>query len=241
MSALPSTPPRCEMRSRSSMVAGATRWRRCWLTIAELAERKRYETAARLRDHAAATIDVLWRGQRLRALASIPEMVAAKPDGDRGWHLAVIRRGQLAAGRSRSPRGTANACRRRPQRQRAVDPADGRILDRPAVRVVPAGRRASRETALLTRWLVQPEVRIVRTEAGYCSPLSAAGRWLHWAASARSARHASHQLTEQLATSELLCERTQRASSSSAPPESIASVTRAKPGLPGRDPLGVAG
>ena len=65
--------------------------------IGELADRHRYETAARLRDHASAAIDVLWRGQRLRALASVTELVAARPDGDGGWHLAVIRCGQLAA------------------------------------------------------------------------------------------------------------------------------------------------
>ena len=65
--------------------------------IAELADRNRYETAARLRDHAAAAIDVLWRGQRLRALASVAELVAARPDGNGGWQLAVIRCGQLAA------------------------------------------------------------------------------------------------------------------------------------------------
>ena len=65
--------------------------------ITELADRNRYETAARLRDHAAAAIDVLWRGQRLRALASVAELVAARPDGNGGWHLAVIRCGQLAA------------------------------------------------------------------------------------------------------------------------------------------------
>ena len=44
-----------------------------------------------------AAIDVLWRGQRLRALASVTELVAARPDGNGGWHLAVIRCGQLAA------------------------------------------------------------------------------------------------------------------------------------------------
>ena len=38
--------------------------------ITELANRNRYESAARLRDYAAAAIDVLWRGQRLRALTS---------------------------------------------------------------------------------------------------------------------------------------------------------------------------
>ena len=47
--------------------------------IAELAAAGRYETAARLRDHAAAAIEVLWRGQRLRALAASRELVAARP------------------------------------------------------------------------------------------------------------------------------------------------------------------
>jgi len=209
--------------------------------IAELAERKRYETAARLRDHAAATIDVLWRGQRLRALASIPEMVAAKPDGDRGWHLAVIRRGQLAAA-GVAPRGvppmpvvdalSASAQSILPTAESSTGPPSGWY---------PPDGGLVEETALLTRWLVQPEVRIVRTEAGYCSPLSAAGRWLHWAASARSARHASHQLTEQLATSELLCEPhpTREQLFSSPGVDRLGHASQA--GLPGRDPLGVAG
>ena len=43
--------------------------RRCSPDIAELADCDRYETAARLRDHATTAIEVLWRGQRLRALA----------------------------------------------------------------------------------------------------------------------------------------------------------------------------
>src|SRR5699024_6928113 len=65
--------------------------------IAELAGQNRYESAARLRDHTAAAIEALWRGQRLRALAAVSELVAAAPDGDGGWQLAVIRHGQLAA------------------------------------------------------------------------------------------------------------------------------------------------
>lgn len=53
--------------------------------ITDLADRGRYETAARLRDHATTAIDVLWRGQRLRALADVSELVAARPDGSGGW------------------------------------------------------------------------------------------------------------------------------------------------------------
>ena len=43
--------------------------------ITELAARTRYESAARLRDHAATTIETLWRGQRLRALEADPRLV----------------------------------------------------------------------------------------------------------------------------------------------------------------------
>jgi len=195
--------------------------------IAELSDRHRYETAARLRDHAAATIDVLWRGQRLRALASIPELVAAKPDGDRGWHLAVIRYGQLAAA-GRAPRGVPpmpvvdalSACA-----QSVLPTAE------------PLGGALVEETALLTRWLAQPGVRIVRTESGYCSPLGAAGRWSHWAASARSARLAADQLTD----SELLGEPHPTREQLFGRP-GIDGVGRpGQAGLPGRNPLGVAG
>ncbi|MCV7150712.1 DEDD exonuclease domain-containing protein [Mycobacterium pyrenivorans] len=195
--------------------------------IAELSDRHRYETAARLRDHAAATIDVLWRGQRLRALASIPELVAAKPDGDRGWHLAVIRHGQLAAA-GRAPRGVPpmpvvdalSACA-----QSVLPTAE------------PLGGALVEETALLTRWLAQPGVRIVRTDAGYCSPLGAAGRWSHWAASARSARLAADQLTD----SELLREPHPTREQLFGRP-GIDRVGRpGQAGLPGRNPLGVAG
>ncbi len=202
--------------------------------VAELAERTRYETAARLRDHAAATIDVLWRGQRLRALASISEMVAAKPDGDRGWHLAVIRHGQLAAA-GVAPRGVPP--------MPVVD-----ALSAGAQSVLPTaeplGGALVEEAALLTRWLAQPGVRIVRAEAGYCSPVGAAGRWSQWAASARSARLASEQFTEQVteqSASQLLCEpHPTREQLFGRPGVDRLGRTR-QPGLPGGNPLGVAG
>ena len=134
--------------------------------IADLAERNRYETAARLRDHAAGAIDVLWRGQRLRALAAVTEMVAARPDGDGGWHLAVIRHGQLAAA------GTA---------RRGVPPMP--VIDAICVGAqavlpteAPLGGALVEETALIARWLAQPGVRIVRAEPGWASPVGSAGR-----------------------------------------------------------------
>jgi DNA polymerase III subunit epsilon len=195
--------------------------------IVELAERNRYETAARLRDHAAAAIDVLWRGQRLRALAAVTELVAARPDGDGGWHLAVVRHGRLAAA------GTA---------RRGVPPmpvVDAICVGAQAVlpTEAPLGGALIEETALIARWLTQPGVRIVRSEPGWASPVESAGRWAPWAASARSARAAA----EQSLGSDLLGE-----------PHPTREQLFGRPGvdrvggpdqtrLPGRHPFGVAG
>jgi DNA polymerase-3 subunit epsilon len=153
--------------------------------VEDLAAVGRYETAARLRDHAATAIDALWRGQRLRALTAVDELVAARPDGGGGWQLAVVRRGQLgAAGNARRgvpPMPVVDAIRAGAQ---AILPA-----------AAPLGGALVEETALLARWLAQPGVRIVATDGhtGYATPITAAGRWSEWAAQARSARIAAEQ------------------------------------------------
>ncbi|OBA97401.1 hypothetical protein A5662_16940 [Mycobacteriaceae bacterium 1482268.1] len=151
--------------------------------IEELAGRNRYETAARLRDHAAAAIEVLWRGQRLRALTSVIELVAACPDGTGGWHLAVIRSGQLAAA-GVAPRGVPPM-----PVVDAISAGAQSILADPA----PLGGALVEEVALIVRWLAKPGVRIVRAEPGWASPVGSAGRWAAWAATARSARLAAEQ------------------------------------------------
>jgi DNA polymerase-3 subunit epsilon len=168
--------------------------------IDELSQRDRYETAARLRDHAVTAIDVLWRGQRLRALAAVTEMVAARPDGNGGWQLAVIRHGQLAAAgnalRGVPPMPVIDAICAGAQE---VAPASGRYPQPGEL-----GGALVEETALLARWLAQPGVRIVRADPGYALPLNAAGRWASWSSAARSARLAAEQQVAQW--SQLLCE-----------------------------------
>ncbi len=153
--------------------------------IAELAGRQRYESAARLRDHTVDAVEVLWRGQRLRALAALPELVAAAPDGAGGWQLAVVRHGQLAA--------AGNARHGVPPMPviEAIEAGAQVILPQPA----PLGGALVEETALIARWLTAPGVRIVRTsgEQGWCSPMRSAGPWAEWAAAARSARVAAEQ------------------------------------------------
>jgi DNA polymerase III subunit epsilon len=158
--------------------------------VSTLAERGRYESAARLRDHTAVAIEVLWRGQRLRALATLPELVAAAPDGSGGWQLAVIRYGQLAAAGT-APRGVPPM-----PVVDAISAGAQAILPRAA----PLGGALVEETALIARWLAKPGARIVRTAAGnaadaegWASPLRSAGPWATWAESARSARLAAEQ------------------------------------------------
>jgi DNA polymerase III subunit epsilon len=165
--------------------------------VSLLAEQRHFESAARLRDRTAAAIETLWRGQRLRALAALPELIAAAPDGQGGYHLAVIRYGQLAAA------GTA---------KRGVPPmpvvdaihAGAQAILRGAA---PLGGALVEETALIARWLAAPGVRIVRvsdaSDEGWASPLRSAGAWSAWAALARSARLAGEQATRD---SELLAE-----------------------------------
>ncbi|MCA2243016.1 DEDD exonuclease domain-containing protein [Mycobacterium sp. WUMAC-067] len=166
--------------------------------VAALAERRHFESAARLRDRTAAAVATLWRGQRLRALAALPELVAAAPDGQGGYHLAVIRHGQLAA--------AGNARRGVPPMPvvDAITAGAQAILPAPA----PLGGALVEETALIARWLDGPGVRIVRVEgtgdgAGWASPLRSAGAWAAWAEAARSARLAAEQA---LRNSDLLAE-----------------------------------
>jgi len=203
--------------------------------ITDLAERQRYESAARLRDHTVAAVEVLWRGQRLRALAVLPELVAAAPDGDGGWQLAVVRYGQLAA---------AGTARRGVPPMPVVDAIRAGaqvILSQPA----PLGGALVEETALIARWLAAPGVRIVCVSdaddgAGWCTPLRSAGPWAEWAASARSARAATEQavtsrdselLTEPHPSREQLFGRT-----------AVDRVdSTAEPVFPRRQPLGAAG
>ncbi|OPE46013.1 hypothetical protein BV510_27070, partial [Mycolicibacterium diernhoferi] len=151
--------------------------------IEELAGLHRYETAARLRDHTAAAVETTWRGQRLQALAAVDELIAARPDGRGGWELAVIRHGQLAAA----------GCARRgvPPMPvvEAITAAAQTILPAQA----PLGGALVEETALITRWLTGPGVRIVSAEPGYASPVGCAARWVEWAATARSARLAARR------------------------------------------------
>ncbi len=197
--------------------------------VDELAARSRFESAARLRDQTAAAVDVLWRGQRLRALAAVEEVVAAAPDGAGGWQLVVVRHGQLAA--------AGVAPRRVPPMPvvEALQAGAQTILPSPA----PLGGALVEETALIARWLAAPGVRIVSATTGLASPIGSAGTWSRWAATARSAKLAAEQA--QRLDSELLGEPHPTREELLGRPGVDRLGGPAQPLLPGRQPFGVAG
>jgi DNA polymerase III subunit epsilon len=209
--------------------------------VTALAGHRRYESAARLRDRIATAVETLWRGQRLRALAALPELIAAKPDdpnGQGGYHLAVIRHGQLAAagtaGRGVPPMPVVDAIRAGAQ---AILPVSA-----------PLGGALVEETALIARWLATPGVRIVRVSGidsqGWASPLRSAGAWAAWAASARSARLASQQDPAQAVRgldSDLLAEPHPTREQLFGRPGVDRRAGTPQPVLPRRQPFGAAG
>ncbi|WP_347956487.1 DEDD exonuclease domain-containing protein [Gordonia aichiensis] len=146
-----------------------------------LVEQRRFESAARARDRLSSTIEVLARCQRLTALAQRSEIIAARPDGDGGWELSIIRFGRLAA--------SAHAAR-------GVPPMP--VIDRlrmsattvasPAPDAGPLAGCSADELALIERWLFQPGVRLVEASEPLSAPIGSAQRWMSFAASARQAR-----------------------------------------------------
>ena len=199
--------------------------------VTALAERRQYETAARLRDRIVTAVEALWRGQRLRALAALPELIAAAPDGRGGYHLAVIRHGQLAAA------GTAGCGVPPIPVVDAIHAGAQAILPTPA----PLGGALVEETALIARWLAAPGVRIVRvSDEGWASPLGSAGAWAAWAALARSARLAGEQAVQDR-DSDLLAEPHPSREQLFGRPGVDGSTGALQPVFPRRQPFSAAG
>ncbi|MER7014312.1 DEDD exonuclease domain-containing protein [Saccharopolyspora sp. NPDC000359] len=131
---------------------------------------QRFEDAAAHRDQLAGLVRSLDRGQRLAALASVAELVAARPDGRGGWHLSVIRHGKLAA---------AGTARRGVPPMPVVD-----LLQASAETVIPGpgplrGTTAD-EARVVYRWLTTGGTRLVRCSTPWTEPAGAAGAWQTW-------------------------------------------------------------
>jgi DNA polymerase III subunit epsilon len=157
-----------------------------------LSDAQRYEEAASVRDRIATLVRSCARMQSLTALSRIQELVAARPDGDGGWELSVIRRGRLVAA------GVAS---------RGVPPMP--VVDSllATAEAVPPDGMASvasvEETELLLRWLGEPGIRLVATSEPWQSPARGAARLRSWLASADASRRNANPFADrrQLRTS----------------------------------------
>ncbi|MHA6795365.1 DEDD exonuclease domain-containing protein [Pseudonocardia bannensis] len=143
--------------------------------ITGLAGRERFEAAARRRDQLAGLIVALERSQRLAALAALPEVVGARPDGRGGWELAVLRWGRLVAAdvarRGTPPMPVVDALRRGAQ---TILPGPGPLRGAPA-----------EEVRLLHRWLTTGGTRLVHSEPNWSEPARGAASWGEWVRRAR--------------------------------------------------------
>ncbi|MDT4916575.1 MAG: polymerase subunit epsilon [Pseudonocardiales bacterium] len=129
--------------------------------IEKLSQAQRYESAGVARDRIATVVRACARMQRLAALHTIAELVAARPDGAGGWELAVIRSGRLAAA-AHAERGV------RPGPVVEALQATADVVDDTHVPL-------AEESECILRWLEEPGVRLVSATHPWAMPAFGAG------------------------------------------------------------------
>lgn len=146
--------------------------------LREHAAAERFEQARLDRDRLSVLVRVLDRGQRLAALAAVPELVAARPDGEGGWQFAVVRHGRLvSAGVARRGVPPMPVVEALVASAETVLPGEGPLRGAPA-----------EEVAIVLRWLDGPGTRMVRCSQPWTEPAMAAARWRGWLSRADAAR-----------------------------------------------------
>jgi DNA polymerase-3 subunit epsilon len=149
--------------------------------MATLSAQERYEEAAAHRDRATAFVRTAARMQRLTALATCPQLVAARPGFSGGWDLAVVRFGRLAAASS-VPAGV----RAMPYVEALVATAE---VVNPGASALAAA--SAEEMDQILSWLGGPGARLVSLEGTWCSPAAGAGGLNEWLAAADAGREAA--------------------------------------------------
>ncbi|GAA0630339.1 DEDD exonuclease domain-containing protein [Kutzneria viridogrisea] len=138
--------------------------------LAELAATERFEEAALRRDRLANLVRAVDRGQRMAALAALPEVVAARPDEHGGWEFAVVRHGRLAsAGVARRGTPPMPVVAALVAAAETVLPGEGPLRGAPA-----------EETGVVLRWLARQGTRLVHCDQPWSVPVRSAAVWLDW-------------------------------------------------------------
>jgi len=149
--------------------------------IRSLSAAQRYEEAAVARRRLTALLRASIRMQRLTALTSIAELIAARPGAAGGWELAVVRHGRLASAGASPPRVHP---------QPTID-----LLLATAETVAggpgPTPCATAEESERILDWLERPETRLVRATAGWASPVRGAARFRELLRRAESAAGAA--------------------------------------------------
>ncbi len=146
-----------------------------------LAAEERYEDAAAQRDRLAAFVRAAARLQRLSALTTVRQVVAARPTADLGWELAVVRHGRLTAAGT-VPRGAHPA----PYVEALLATAES-VLPGPG----PLPAATAEEVECVLRWLEQDGTRLVRLDGTWASPARGAGGHRSFLLAADAAREAA--------------------------------------------------
>jgi len=145
--------------------------------VERLADEGRYEDAAVLRDRVAVLVRAVRRRQRLELLATVAELVLARPDGAGGWQLSIVRRGRLVAA------GVA-------ERGRSVR---GHLADLRATAETPTGPEGELaasvdETELVLRWMEKPGTRLVDVSGTLASRAPGTGHYSDFLARVEAGR-----------------------------------------------------
>jgi DNA polymerase-3 subunit epsilon len=157
--------------------------------MVSLSAQERYEEAASYRDRAGAVVRTLARMQRFGALASCPQLVAARPGFGGGWDLAVVRYGRLA-GAAVVPPGAAPA-----PYLAAVVAAAETVRPGPG----PLAAASAEEMHQILQWLQEPGARLVALDGTWCSPTNGAAGLRHWLEAADVSRAAARPLDDRRA------------------------------------------
>ncbi len=129
-----------------------------------MAKDERFEDATRQRDRMVSFVRAAARTQRLSALTSCPEIVAARRTEARQWEVHVVRYGRLACAGTIPPGVDA----------RAWTDALKATAETVLPGFAPAPAAAPEESEKILRWLESPGVRLVDLEGQWSCPRAGA-------------------------------------------------------------------
>jgi len=131
--------------------------------MTDLALAERFEEAAGLRDRLGAFVNGVARGQRIRSLTRVEELLTRKPNGSL-WELALIRSGRLCASRIVSEAQIDDAIGDMIASSEVIAPNDS---------ILPAS--SHEEVERILKYLQDPALRIIAITGEWSSPINGAG------------------------------------------------------------------